>query len=91
MFLNAFVFVVVAIVRASFGIEAEKIAHFVLVKREGAGVAVGIFIVLIKFAAFAARLMLDPIFGEIHGLYPKSLLISNTRSSIATAPTAAER
>ena len=61
MLVNAFVFVVVAIVRASLRVHTEKVAHLVLVERERAGIIVSIFVVLIKFAAFAACLVLNSV------------------------------
>jgi hypothetical protein len=62
LLMHAFVFVVVAVVGASLGIKTEEITHFILIQREGAGISVDIFIVLIEFAAFTARFVLDPVF-----------------------------
>ena len=62
MFVYTLVFVIKAIIVASLGIETEKIAHLVFIKREGAGIRIGVFVILIKFASIAACLVLMTVF-----------------------------
>ena len=63
--MNAFIFVIEAIIMTFYGVSAEKIYHLVLVKREVAAVAVGVFVVGIKFAALAICLAALYVFGKI--------------------------
>ena len=49
----ALIFVVKSVIRASLGVSAKKIYHFILVKRNTANVCVEIFVIVVKFTAFA--------------------------------------
>ena len=66
LLVHAFIFVVIAVIVAALGISAEKALHLVLVKREVAAVAVGILVVLVKFAAFAACRVLVSVLRKVH-------------------------
>ena len=66
LLVNALILIVIAVVMAAARPHTEEVAHLVLIKRERAGVAIGVFIVLIEFAAIAARLMLYSVLRKIH-------------------------
>ena len=61
--MNALIFVVIAIIRASLCISAEKIDHFVLVKRHRADVFSPFLVIIVKFTALAIR---DLVFHITH-------------------------
>ena len=56
LLLNAFVFVVIAIIRTTFCLTADEIRHFVLVKTDVTDIFIGYVIIDIKFARLARRL-----------------------------------
>ena len=62
LFMNALILVIITVIRATRCIETEKIGHFILVKRQRAGVGIGIFVILIEFAALTIRLVLNSVF-----------------------------
>ena len=68
----ALIFVVISVIWAPLGIHSEKITHLILIQRERAGIVVRIFVVLIKFARFAACLVLYSVLREIHSRSEKS-------------------
>ncbi len=53
--MNAFILVVVTVIRTSARSAAEKICHFVLVEPDLAHVSVKIFVIIVELAAFAVR------------------------------------
>ena len=56
LLLNAFIFVVIAIIRTTFCLTADEIRHFVLVKTDVTDKFIGYVIIDIKFARLARRL-----------------------------------
>ena len=66
LLMNAFVFVIISVIWARTGTTAKKFSHFILVEPHIAGVAVGIFVIFIEFAALAAGLRLVSVLGKIH-------------------------
>ena len=51
--MNALIFVVISVIRATLGIFTQEVYHFILVKRNAADVCVEIFVIVVKFTAFA--------------------------------------
>ena len=68
--MHALILVVITVIRTPLGVISEKIYHLVLVKREIAGIFLGIFVVFIELAALAACLMLISVFRKIHKVLP---------------------
>jgi len=66
--MHAFILIVEFIVVTSLRIEAEKITHLVLVKRERATVGVGVLIVFVIFTALTAWRVLYAVFRKVHRL-----------------------
>ena len=62
LLVNALIFVVIAVIWTLAGSSAEEVAHIVLVKTQIAAVAVGVFIVLVKFTALTTGFMLVAVF-----------------------------
>jgi len=55
---HALIFIVEFIVMATARVKGQKFTHFVLIKREGAGISIGILVIFIVLAALAAWLLL---------------------------------
>ena len=51
--MHALIFVVISVIRAALGVFPQEIYHFILVKRNTANVCVEIFVIVVKFTAFA--------------------------------------
>ena len=63
---NAFVFVIIAVVMAAVGVVGKEAYHLVLVQIHFAEIGVGVFVIFVEFTAFTACLLLRPVFRKIH-------------------------
>ena len=68
--MHALILVVITVVRTRLRVVSEKIYHLVLVKREIAGIFIGIFVVNVKFAGLAVCRVLISVFRKIHKVLP---------------------
>ena len=60
--MNTFVFVIESGIMAALLCARKKAYHFILVEIHSAGIGIGVFVILIKLAAFAAGFMLESVF-----------------------------
>lgn len=68
--MNALILVVITVIRTPLGVISEKVYHLVLVKREVAGILLGVLVVNVKFARFTACRVLISVFRKIHEVLP---------------------